>query len=368
MHISRKTTISRTPRVLQFEGMFDLPPRDTQAMAWDVALPLGERAWNVGLIVGPSGCGKTTIVRALFPQALVAGFEWPGDQSLLDGFPAGLGIKEITGLLCSVGFSAPPAWLRPFHVLSAGEQFRVTMARALAEQSGLVVIDEFTSVVDRTVAQIGSAAIARTVRLRNQKFVAASCHYDIAEWLQPDWVYEPATGTFAWRRLQRRPGITLEIFRVRSGAWQLFKPHHYLAGNLNPKSHCFVGCVAGRPAAFTAALAFPHPRRPGWREHRTVCLPDFQGVGIGNALSNYVASLYKRRGTPYFSATSHPAFIHSRLHSSHWTMIRPPSRARGRSRTSLGTFDKTSSHDRLTATFEYIGEERPDEARAFGVM
>ena len=46
------------------------------------------------------------------------------------------------------------------------------------------------------------------------------------------------------------------------------------------------------PAAFTAVLAFPHARRPGWREHRTVCLPDFQGVGIGNAMSELVASLF----------------------------------------------------------------------------
>ena len=61
-------------------------------------------------------------------------------------------------------------WLRPFHVLSNGEQFRATIARALAESAKgreLVVIDEFTSVVDRTVAQIGSAAIAKTIRRRH---------------------------------------------------------------------------------------------------------------------------------------------------------------------------------------------------------
>ena len=367
MQITRQIPIARTARVLQLEGMFDLPPRTLQTVTCSVCLPLDERAWQIGLIVGPSGCGKTTIARTLFAAALVAGFDWPHEGSLLDGFPPAMGIKEITGLLCSVGFSSPPAWLRPFRVLSNGEQFRVTLARALADARELVVIDEFTSVVDRTVAQIGSAAIARTVRQRRQKFIALSCHTDIAAWLQPDWIYEPAAGRFAWRRLQQRPRIELDLFRVRARAWKLFQPHHYLAGNLNPRAQCFVACVDGRPAAFSAALPFPHPRRPGWREHRTVCLPDFQGVGLGNRVSGFVAALYKRDDAPYFSATSHPAFLKSRLRSPDWKLIRAPSRARGRSRTSLATFDRSSSSRRLTASFEYIGPERREQARAFGV-
>src|SRR5690606_16358303 len=111
------------------------------------------------------------------------------------------------------GFSSPPAWLRPFHVLSNGEQFRVTMARALAESVGLVVVDEFTSVVDRTVAQIGSAAIAKAVRRRGGRFIAVACHYDIADWLEPDWIYEPHTARFARDRL-RRPDIEIAVRRV----------------------------------------------------------------------------------------------------------------------------------------------------------
>jgi ABC-type Mn2+/Zn2+ transport system ATPase subunit len=83
---------------------------------------------------------------------------------------------EITALLSSVGFSSPPSWLKPFHVLSNGEQFRVTLARILAEAPELAVVDEFTSVVDRTVAQIGSHALAKTVRAGNRCFVAVSAH------------------------------------------------------------------------------------------------------------------------------------------------------------------------------------------------
>src|SRR5579863_9022695 len=147
IQIARSVPVEVTPRVLQLSGLFDVPPMEKSELAWSAALPIEERPWSVGLIVGPSGCGKSTIARELFGGELVQGFEWPAAKSIVDAFPAEMGIKDITMLLSSVGFSSPPSWLRPFGVLSTGEQFRVTVARAMAEaQERLFVIDEFTSV------------------------------------------------------------------------------------------------------------------------------------------------------------------------------------------------------------------------------
>jgi len=368
---TRSTPIHRSPRVLQLEGMFDIPAAATSTLTWTATLPLEERPWNIGLIVGPSGCGKSTLLRELFPEAALDGFEWPDDCSVVDAFPAGLGIREITGLLSSVGFSSPPGWLRPYRVLSNGERFRVTLARTLAESPELAVVDEFTSVVDRTVARIGSAAVAKAVRARGGKFVAASCHDDIVDWLQPDWIFEPASGSFHWRCLQRRPAIQLEIFRVRRAVWRLFGRHHYLSSDLATAARCFLGCVEGRPACFTAVLSFCHPTSSGWREHRTVCLPDFQGVGLGNAMSEYVASLMAATGKPYRSTTSHPAMIRHRMRSPLWRMTRKPSMVAGRHHGGLSRLHgrkRRSSHGRITASFEYCGPARPEDARRFGLL
>src|SRR5260221_360231 len=81
------------------------------------------------------------------------------------------------------------------------------------------VCDDFTSVVDRTVAKIGSHAVAKAVRARGLKFVAVSCHEDIIDWLQPDWVYRPDANSFAWRSLQRRPTLDIELVRTTASAW-----------------------------------------------------------------------------------------------------------------------------------------------------
>lgn len=213
LDVRLESPIHRSARVLQVESMFDVPASEKSAVEWRAELPLEERPWSIGLIVGPSGSGKTTAARTLFGERLVRAFPWRSDRSVLDDFPEGLGIKEIVALMSSVGFSSPPSWMRPFEVLSNGEKFRVEIARALAEMSGLVVIDEFTSVVDRQVAQVASHAVAKTVRRQERQLVAVSCHYDIVEWLQPDWIFQPHLGHFTWRPVGDHPPFALPSIR-----------------------------------------------------------------------------------------------------------------------------------------------------------
>src|SRR5690349_1609419 len=92
IHCMHSTPVVRSPRVKQLEGMFDVPPAERSERRWEVDLPLAERDWRIGLIVGPSGCGKSTLARELFPGALVEGFAWPADRSIIDAFPAGQSI------------------------------------------------------------------------------------------------------------------------------------------------------------------------------------------------------------------------------------------------------------------------------------
>jgi len=350
-----ETPIRESPRVAQVRGLFDLAAEKTSRIEWQVKLPLDERIWHIGLITGPSGCGKSTIARALWPEQIARTLEWPADASLLDAFPAEMSIKDVTALLSSVGFSSPPAWLRPFHVVSHGQQFRVTLARLLAEQQDLVVMDEFTSVVDRTVARIGSAALARTVRQRGQRFVAVTCHEDVEEWLQPDWVYRPAENLLTRRSLQPRPTITLRIVRCQASAWPIFREHHYLNHGLSRAAVCFLASVEKKPVAFSAWVN-QFTRKGGKREHRTVTLPDYQGVGIGHAVSSFCASLWKGLGYRACSTTTHPAFVAARLCSCHWRLIRAPSlRSSHYLTTSPPRRRFHHASTRLTAGFEYIG-------------
>jgi hypothetical protein len=372
VEIVRNVAIQRSARVCQLEGLFDIPPSKQAEQRWEIKVQL-DRPWSIGLIVGPSGSGKSTVARELFGANLVSAWPWSESGAIVDDFPADMPIAAITGLLSSVGFSSPPSWLKPFAVLSNGEQFRVSLARTLAEQPDLAVVDEFTSVVDRTVAQIGSAALAKAVRAGGKKFIAVSCHHDIEEWLQPDWKLEMPAGVLAWRSLRRRPEIQLQIRRVERGKWEIFHHHHYLnnAIGLSSAAQCFMATVNGRPAAFVCAVHYPNAYGGFWRESRAVCLPDFQGVGIGQALSEFVAGMFSCLKS-YHSTTSHPAMIRHRLRSPLWRCIRKPSmsgmpkpRANGKARHRV---NETNAALRYVASFEYIGPPRLDEAKAFGLL
>lgn len=363
----RESRVIRSARVMQMEGLFDVSPAEKSRISWSVDFELPEK-WNIGLIIGPSGSGKTTFAREVFGDAVVSGFAWDDEKSILDGFPPDMPISEITGILSSVGFSSPPAWLRPFRALSNGKQFRVTLARALAEKCQLAVVDEFTSVVDRTVAKIGSAAVEKAVRRRGGKFVAVSCHYDIVEWLRPDWIFEPHANVLTLPRGSlRRPDIQIEIVRAHSSAWRLFKHHHYLSADLHRAAKCFVALWKNFPVAFSAVLFFPHAISPGWREHRTVCLPDFQGVGIGNAVSDFVASMFAATGKPYRSTTSSPAFVRARQRSKNWKMTSRP-KLHKKSRNLKTGLSDTNAWNRFTASFEYVGPVNSEEARKHGII
>lgn len=323
-----ETRIDPTARVRQFGAMFDVPLPDASRLEWHGELDIESRPWNVGLIVGPSGSGKTTIMRDVFGQP--AELAWSAN-SVLDDFAAGLGIDAIARICQAVGFNTIPAWFRPYAVLSNGERFRVDIARRLLELADPIVVDEFTSVVDRQVAQIGAHAVQKYVRQAGRQFVGVACHYDIIEWLQPDWTFEPATMVHTWRSVQRRPDIACEIARCDHSAWRLFAPFHYLTAELNKAAACYVLFANGEPAAFAGVLHRPAANRPDGTNPRNlkgvsrlVTLPDWQGMGLAMALVDELAAAYKAAGLRLRMYPSHPSLIRSFDRSPRWALVVRP--------------------------------------------
>src|SRR6516165_10445734 len=109
----------------------------------------------------------------------------------------------------------------------------------MLEDAKVVIFDEFTSVVDRDAAKLSSGAVANALRERRRpQLIAFSCHYDTIDWLEPDWVYNAADGSFGRALLWRRPPIELQIHKATPGAWPLFRGHHYLTGRLHRPARC----------------------------------------------------------------------------------------------------------------------------------
>lgn len=186
--IVKQNTPEQTFRVSKIEADFDVKPEHScERFTGDINYP---DEWNIGVIVGGSGTGKSTIAKELFSDAYIEHFDYTA-QSVIDDMPK-CSVNEISKMFYAVGFGSVPSWLKPYSVLSNGEKMRVDLARALLEKD-FVCFDEFTSVVDRQVAQTACIAVNKAVKRLEKKFIAVSCHYDILDWLQPDWVLDTNT-------------------------------------------------------------------------------------------------------------------------------------------------------------------------------
>jgi GNAT superfamily N-acetyltransferase len=386
-------------RVQQVAGMFDVPLAAKTTERFAVELPGRDEPWDVGLIVGPSGSGKSTVAKRFFADALNQAAEWPADRAVIDGF-GDLPTRQIVELFTAVGFSSPPSWVKPYSVLSTGERFRCDLARALAsafsqstfsrdavaERSAaptarsalrsadsasrlnpegndhrtfpptacpLVVFDEFTSVVDRNVARACSAAIAKGIRRGAIpcRFIAVTCHYDVAEWLEADWVLDMATGQLERRRL-RRPEIRIEIHRATPAAWRLFARHHYLSSALAPAARCYLATWNDEPVTFCATLPII-TKKNHRRFTRIVTLPDYQGMGIGMRVVAAVAALHRAEGLRINVTSSHPALIRHCRHSPEWRTVNV--KKFGASPRSGSRFaNYKNSAGRAVVSFEYL--------------
>ncbi|VGU76487.1 amino acid ABC transporter ATP-binding protein [Streptococcus pyogenes] len=143
--------------------------------------------WQIGLIVGGSGTGKTTIAKELYGVELQDDFVYP-DKPVIESIPC-KNVEELQKMFYAVGFGSVPSWLKPYHVLSNGEKMRVDLARQILTKD-FVVFDEFTSVVDRQVAQVICIALKKALkRYPDKKFIAVGCHHDVIDFLQPDWCF-----------------------------------------------------------------------------------------------------------------------------------------------------------------------------------
>ena len=309
--------------------------------------------FSVGLIVGPSGSGKSTILGENYKIATEP--DWQNSLALVDHFDT---LDDAQQKLGAAGLNSIPAWMRPYHTLSNGEQYRARLARVIRDG---VAIDEYTSVVDRNVAKSCSTALRKWAdRTKVQNLVLATCHYDVAEWLQPDWIFDCAVGKFIDRRLLRRPSIRIELQPAQPEAWSFFSKHHYLSGDINRSARCWIAVWDGLLVGFAAAISFPSGSvKNAWRGHRTVVLPEFQGMGIGARISDAVGEIFLAQGCRYFSKSANPNFGAYRNLSKKWRATSKNGKSRQDYKAGRNTKEdkhKMAHADRICFSHEYIGE------------
>tara|TARA_Y100000401_G_scaffold25751_1_gene18032 strand:+ start:13840 stop:15018 length:1179 start_codon:yes stop_codon:yes gene_type:complete len=349
---------------------FDIQNKEISVVNIEANLENLPKQWNIGVIYGGSGSGKTTILKKFFNKdidnctfdynkPLISNFDW-------------LEPKEATFLLSAMGLASVPTWLRPYHTLSNGEQYRAKLSYIVgkAKQNEVILIDEYTSVVDRDVAKAMSNALQKYIRRKNKKIVLASCHFDIMDWLQPNWIYSPQKRRLETAsRLRQRPKIELQIFRCRYETWNLFKNHHYLSQELNKSAKSFIILYNDKPVCFMGILPMPSGTiQNAFRVSRLVVLPDFQGLSIGMKILNLFGAMYKKNNQILYIKTSNPSlFKGMKRNTKNWSLVVENKNVEAIKKQNQKLIEEGKDNgmklrkESITKSYKYIGEKHKDD-------
>lgn len=323
--------------------------------------------YNIGLIYGASGSGKTTLAKHLFGDTIFKTI-LDEDKSILDQMPESFDYKTCSEMLIGIGLNSVPCWIRPIKTLSNGQKARAEAVLLMCQNNGIICIDEWTSVVDRTVAKAMSHCIQKFAKKQNKQIILLSCHYDILEWVKPDWLIDcnkqefilPTSEIFFFNEREK---LEFTIKEVGRETWRYFSKYHYLSDKLpGGKIHTY-GLFFGENQIGFQCFANYVPNVKGKKEifhsNRTVVHPDYAGLGMGIILINKTSEIIQKKyGYKIMAKFSSLPVYNAMIKQQQWKFLG--------SKTLMGKMKSGENMDRKagfreygvkTYHFEYIGNK-----------
>lgn len=323
--------------------------------------------WNIGLVVGSSGSGKTTLVKHLFGDDVFRN-DIDEEKPIIDQFPTSYTYDECASMLNGIGLTSVPCWIRPYKTLSNGQQARGAAAYLMSKSVGITCIDEWTSVVDRTVAKAMSTCLNKFARKNGKRIILCSCHYDIIEWLRPDWIIDCNSQEFQLPKSDsfffgEREKLVFDIRQIGTRSWRYFSKYHYLSDTLpGGRIYCYGLFHNGNQIGFQCFANYV-PHRKGTKlilhSNRTVIHPDYVGLGLGlkfiNATAEHLLTQVDCRIMGKFSSVP---IYKAMVKDPHW-VLRDVKRKMGIERAGGNQQRVSGFRDRgiKTYSFEYIPDK-----------
>jgi ABC-type lipoprotein export system ATPase subunit len=298
--VNLESPIAKSFRCVKAANSLDIDPEAKSKHHLKVNADL-DTDYNVGLIVGASGSGKTTLAKKIFGDDCFKTL-LKEDTPIIDQLPEHLDYDQCAQLLAGVGLTSVPCWIRPAYTLSNGQKARAEACLQMANTEGTIIIDEWTSVVDRTVGKVMSSSIQKHARRTKKKIVLASCHYDVIDWLNPDWIIDCNKQEYIERRsmvgtFKRTDRLRLDIRAVGRKTWPYFSKYHYLSERLPTGKIFTYGLFLGaEQIGFACYAPYIIGNQDTYFSNRVVIHPDYAGLGLSVHMINESAKDMVRKG------------------------------------------------------------------------
>jgi hypothetical protein len=225
-----------------------------------------------------------------------------------------------------------PCCVNPVYTLSNGQKERAKVALYISFEKDLNVIDEWTSVVDRTVGKIMSHNIQKSIRSSNSKIVLVSCHYDVVDWLNPDWIIDCNTREYIdrrclWRNFKRNEQIKLEVKECDKKSWRYFSKYHYLSENSSIGLYFTFGLFHEKRQIGFVSFSNLVPIRKNQKKiklhsTRLVIHPDFCGIGLGIKFVDICSEYLHKKSFIVFAKFSSISMYKSRIKNKKWRLYK----------------------------------------------
>jgi ABC-type dipeptide/oligopeptide/nickel transport system ATPase subunit len=362
-HVRLQSDIFGSFRCVRAADSLDIDVKKKSIHELNISADL-ETPFSIGVIVGASGSGKTTLAKQIFGEdcfKVIADLERP----VIDQLPSEMTYEECADTLAGIGLTSVPCWIRQMKTLSNGQRARAEAALAMTASDEIVVLDEWTSVVDRTVAKVMSHCVQKFAKRRKKKIVLLSCHYDVLEWLDPDWIIDCNSQAFIDRRLlqpserQRRETIAFEIREVDKRTWRYFSKYHYLSDKLpNGKIYTFGIFHGDDQIGFQCFANYVPPvkgKKKIFHSNRTVIHPDYAGMGLGIRVINETSRIMSSRGVRVMAKFSSIPIYRSMIKNTEWRLLETKRQIGRMQQGNISRRQATFRTNVTTFSFEFVG-------------
>ena len=131
-----------------------------------------------------------------------------------------------------------------------------------------------------------------------------SCHYDVVEWLNPDWIIdcnkqEYTDRRLLWQDFKREEQLNFQIKQITKESWSYFRKYHYLSEKLHGGDNHFYGLFKNENQIGFLCFSNYVPHRKGTKKiyhfNRLVIHPDFSGFGLGISFINKTSEIMKKK-------------------------------------------------------------------------
>ena len=170
--------------VNHLQNIFNLQPQSKFVVYdGDIDISQGE----INYIYGMSGSGKTSIFNELKSQygkdCVDIGSIRPSKKPLVDDL--GKDMEKNLKLLSRVGLCEVANYINPYSSLSAGQQFRYKLLKALISKKKYILCDEFCSTLDKTTSKIVCYNLAKIFKDFGKTLILFGVHTHFVNELQP---------------------------------------------------------------------------------------------------------------------------------------------------------------------------------------